>query len=173
MDEFDDEFSKCFLKADMVIKRMYACLDFKTLFDGCLGFGNYAPGKKTSSVALEQGGRDKEYHSLHFFLGDDGTPLLKGRYDELQSTWLPIQGKGIEVFSKLGSLRVKALLAAGSTAILKMPYDSLQSWSSAETIKKNMQLASFLTPTQKAKWSEWFASVPETADAVPSHQKFA
>ena len=172
MQEFDEEFLKCFKGDDIKLKRLIGCLDFKSIFEGCLGFGNYTPGKKTSASARAQGGRDKEYHSVHFFLDTDGVARCKGRYDELQTHWLPLEGPGIGVFSPIGLVRIKSLIAAGDKATTIMPYDSLKDWSLRTLIEENLTKHNRLTDVQRAHWASWFKNLPTSIDNVSIAQKF-
>ena len=173
MEEFDQEFLKCFKNDDIKFKRMIGCLDFKSIFEDGLGFGNYAPGKKSSATARAQGGRDKEYHSIHFFLDENGVPRCKGRYDELQTHWLPLEGNGIPVFSPLGQLRVNALLAAGDRAAQIMPHDTLNDWDMRSAIRENLSRHPRLTDLQRLSWRRWFDELPTTVADVGETSKFS
>ena len=172
MEEFDSEFLKCFSGDDIRLKRMIGCLDFKLIFDGCIGFGNYAPGKKSSASARAQGGRDKEYHCVHFFLDESDVVRCKGRYDELQNHWLPLEGPGIAVFSPIGQRRIIALIAAGDKATPVMPYDSLNDWNLRTAIQESLAIHARLTDAQKLSWKTWFANLPTSIENVPMSQKF-
>ena len=173
MEEFDQEFQKCFKNDDIQLKRMIGCLDFKTIFEDSLGFANYAPGKKSSAAARAQGGRDKEYHSIHFFLDENGVARCKGRYDELQTHWLPLEGSGIAVFSELGQLRANALLAAGDHAAEFMPYDTLNDWDLRSAICENLTRHPRLTDVQRLSWKRWFDDLPTSVDNVRNEFKFS
>ena len=172
MEEFDDEFLKCFKGDNVKLKRMIGCLDFKSIFEGCIGFGNYTPGKKSSAAARAQGGRDKEYHSVHFFLDSDSVPRCKGRYDELQNHWLPLEGPRIPVFSPMGHIRIRSLIAAGDRASAIMPYDSLKDWGLRTLIEENLTKHARLTDVQRANWASWFKSLPTSIENVTIAQKF-
>ena len=172
MEEFDEEFLKCFKGDDVKLKRMIGCLDFKSIFEGCLGFGNYTPEKKTSASARAQGGRDKEYHSVHFFLDSDNIARCRGRYDELQNHWLPLEGPGIAAFSPIGQLRIQALIAAGDRAATLMPYDSLKDWGLRALIEENLTNHTRLTAVQRGNWVSWFKNLPTSIENVSIPQKF-
>ena len=172
MQEFKEEFLKCFKDDNIFLKNLIGCIDFKSIFEGCLGFGNYSPGKKSSATAKSQGGRDKEYHSVHFFLDPDGMARCKGRYDELQTHWLPLEGPGISVFSPIGYHRIKTLLAAGDRATLLMPYDSLNNWGLRELVQEHLCNDTRLTDAQRFSWKIWFQNLPTSINGVPVAQKF-